>query len=397
MLNYTSVHRKCNLDISRQVSPRHRFYCILSVCLYPLCLPCLFTLCVYPVCLPISRMYSKMGVAVQMVTIWLFGIMVCIICPVTGLWGGFTYDPLLYSCTFDDQAHISYMRFMVSLGFVVPSVFITSCYMSIFIFVQLAKRRVNSWGQTAAKVTRSRSSVPHIPINKVDPGLVGMDPGLAGTNPGLAGTDPGLPSLSDRPGEGELPLVCYQSFWIMILTSFAGHHVIQEATKRREDEITRKEQEGYERDLMKNGITNMKVVLSYEDNTSQLNTEMLKGNGKVNNQDSTQGQNNGSGNDSAPKPRPRYFTALNKQTREAVRLTIMMMCAFVVCAVVTVPYFLVHLFNDKPHFPTAYLVSIMLVSTGMFSNPILFGVMNGQYRRAYKTLLIQCYNCSYLK
>jgi hypothetical protein len=98
-----------------------------------------------------------------------------------------------------------------------------------------------------------------------------------------------------------------------------------------------------------------------------------------------------------PRLTPSQFIATNKELRESVRLTIMMSCAFAICATLTVPYFMIHMFRHSPHFPTVYIISIMLVCVSMCLNPILFGLMNMHYRKAYKTLLTRCYKCQFYR
>lgn len=71
--------------------------------------------------------------------------------PSFRIWGSFTFVPDILACTFEQQVDQSNRIVTVTLGFIVPCVFITFCYARIGCVAYRSSKRVNKWnGQRKA-------------------------------------------------------------------------------------------------------------------------------------------------------------------------------------------------------------------------------------------------------
>lgn len=80
----------------------------------------------------------------------------------------------------------------------------------------------------------------------------------------------------------------------------------------------------------------------------------------------------------------------NRRRKEAVRLTLMMVCIYCLFVVCILPYFLVNIVYRDLTNPTAYLVGLMFTWFNGCINPVIYAMMNAQFRFAFRSLLTGC-------
>lgn len=119
------------------------------------------------------------------VVCWMFPAVFCAT-PVLGLWGSFSFESLILQCTFTSQAGKSHKIVVITLGYVVPCIFISFCYARIGCVVARTRKRA-SRGSLYRKQKNQRDSLrltammlliflgfflgttPYFTINLVDP------------------------------------------------------------------------------------------------------------------------------------------------------------------------------------------------------------------------------------
>ncbi|KAK3088436.1 hypothetical protein FSP39_019173 [Pinctada imbricata] len=79
--------------------------------------------------------------------------------PAIGKWGAFCYQSAILACTYDSQ-HVDHSnRYMqVTLGFIVPCIFITFCYARIGCVAYLSSKRISNWSSNASQSKALRLS-----------------------------------------------------------------------------------------------------------------------------------------------------------------------------------------------------------------------------------------------
>ena len=83
-------------------------------------------------------------------------------------------------------------------------------------------------------------------------------------------------------------------------------------------------------------------------------------------------------------------TIANKRRKEAIRMTLMMLCIFCLFVICILPYFLVGIINSNIENASAYLLSLMCTWFNGCVNPVVYAMMNAQFRAAYKSLVSRC-------
>ena len=82
----------------------------------------------------------------------------------------------------------------------------------------------------------------------------------------------------------------------------------------------------------------------------------------------------------------------NRSTKnEAVKLTIMMLCIFLVFVFSILPYFIVNITDTEVHYPIGHMVAIMFTWVNGCLNPVIYCAMNREFQKAFKKMF-----CSHL-
>lgn len=77
------------------------------------------------------------------------------------------------------------------------------------------------------------------------------------------------------------------------------------------------------------------------------------------------------------------------QRRDAVRMTVMMVCIFIVLSICICPYFLVQVMGEEKAGPRAYLLATSMTWINGCANPVIYAMMNVQFRAAYRNILFR--------
>ena len=421
------------------------------------------------------KIYSKTALSLLLISFWLACFLVCLLCPLTDIWGEYSYDALLYSCTFDYSETTSHMFFILSIGFFIPTGVISTCYIIIFFYVRHSQKKLNNWqhGELLSKhstaiITAMRRKKYS---NKISSEIVLQEDSDSVMEPSTLTRGVAKPSRNrtmiktkmskihediadvscittiSEYAAGNISPIAENAFSafipaleIALVTVFTGidrsgsnqllslvgltdrissSQVVENNMRKKNAGNNQSSQnahgnidrhDGLDSDVKTGGEQNDDQSSNkLEINTNVDNSMHSSNRTQVQNLTGTNNRNisdedlspntstRGSGSNAwtvqkqEEKTKHHQMIATNKRMWESVRLTIMMSCAFVICGVLTVPYFMIHLFRNSPYFPTAYIVSVMLVGVSMCLNPILFGLMNVHYRKAYKILLIRCF------
>ncbi|ESP03568.1 hypothetical protein LOTGIDRAFT_199170, partial [Lottia gigantea] len=73
---------------------------------------------------------------------WIFPLYFCIT-PLIGVWGDFSFQNMILRCTFDPQAEKSHKITTITLGYVIPCLFILVCYARIGCVAYRTRKRVS--------------------------------------------------------------------------------------------------------------------------------------------------------------------------------------------------------------------------------------------------------------
>ena len=84
---------------------------------------------------------------------WLFSLFFSLT-PVFDLWGSFSFHPTILQCTFTQSEHKSHKVTTITLGFVIPCIFIVVCYARIGCVAYLSRKRV---ARTASQYRKHKS------------------------------------------------------------------------------------------------------------------------------------------------------------------------------------------------------------------------------------------------
>ncbi|XP_046382007.1 G-protein coupled receptor moody-like [Haliotis rufescens] len=98
--------------------------------------------------------FSSRGPFLAVVVIcWVFSLYFCIT-PIIGLWGSFSFQEAILQCTFTTSANKSHKITTVTLGFVIPCIFICFCYARIGCMAYFSRKRVT---RTASQYRRQKA------------------------------------------------------------------------------------------------------------------------------------------------------------------------------------------------------------------------------------------------
>ncbi|XP_041347490.1 protein trapped in endoderm-1-like [Gigantopelta aegis] len=98
--------------------------------------------------------FSARGPFISIVVLcWLFSLVFCLT-PVIHLWGSFSFHATILQCTFTPSKQKSHKVTTITLGFVIPCIFIVVCYARIGCVAYISRKRV---ARTASQYRRHKS------------------------------------------------------------------------------------------------------------------------------------------------------------------------------------------------------------------------------------------------
>lgn len=373
-----------------------------------------------------SLFYSRKGQALQISVIWLFSLTMTIILPVTGVWGGYNYQQTVRSCTVRPCQDSVFKFTIVFIGFCIPAGFIIVCYGLIFKHYKASQRRVSNWGRKLSTKpgldTNTNSDSVNISANQngtveefIKPKIYNTGMDAVACKEVTSKTEPIVEEVSPDIGDDsvfEIPLpvddtipitrskVDFQNLcvtvhsdrWTMRVRSMCDITTEIDLSADKENIVIGTPGPSA---LAPTVTTNKQKRVSFSEAIHCHQKPIL-----VTNRSKTPSTcSHGSKASTKSNSKKVQFGLSAKQQKEAIIMTIMMICIFVLFTICLLPYFVVNMVHPNLEDPVGYLVSLMFTWFNGCINPAIYALMNIQYRNAYKALLFQsgCLKkCKYL-
>ncbi len=396
--------------------------------------------------------YGRVSLALQVVLLWSFTIVTCLLFPMFGVWdAAFVYNEDTYSCTFDSDSGHGYKYFIISLGFTVPVAFVVVCYIVILVYYRAVQRKVNplkiglhsmnsnkqhrqcsqkkkmrmprpamqqqkaenedqrkrtltqatwpsvelrgsqgreykrhTWPQTAQGGTthsiHSSTQLRTVRFNISVRVQIDVEENKSGQR---HPDDQAVPTIFNSKCAGLYPTTSTAGNGNATPTTGSCNHGTSGGCQAAKDAT------------VQNKITEMPHQYGTPTNIDSGNLSVVMSPVPEKGTSSTQESRT-----AGPFPMPSEACSkiimrarTLRQRHDAIKVAVMMVCCFIVTGICVIPYCVVQLVSDMINFPLAYMISIMLTSLSMCLNPVVYAMMNAQFRRAYKSLCFTVFCC----
>ena len=384
-------------------------------------------------------MYSRRGLTFQIGSIWTASFTITLALPMLGIWGGYDYHAPVRSCTLRPCADTIFKIVIVTIGFWIPASFIIVCYSLIYKHYRASQKRVKTWARksstpaaeagasvsekseansrstsldddriSASNYRRSialdrninnkgNSIVLEEYISEVNNQITEKNFSETGSWNSLRMTAPSTDPCASLLARGRrLSTLSETSFTrsnSLTCTSneTTKEELVLDSTKLSLDSNNAdngtNENQHQNNDTAKPVKTQIPLKkVAFEEEKMSERPPIL-----VMNRDKRQSNASTASKWSLKSTRSRMkkvkFTITSKQQKEAIIMSVMILCIFILFSICILPYFIVIIVNPNMENPDAYLIALMFTWFNGCINPAIYALMNTQYRSAYKALL----------
>ena len=397
-------------------------------------------------------LYSRSGLTLQIASIWMVTLIITIVLPGSGLWGGYAYQSTVRSCTLRPYEDTVFKLVIITVGFWIPAGFIVVCYGLIFKHYKASQKRVSNWVQRASQHGGSKDGAR---------GSVTSDSAAAAaaktvTSPIVRQPAKPLSAIAEAPERHQPSTTVNHTLSIKTITKqetikissitddfysddVFNHGTVSVYKRRAQTPKIRKESasdpgawllkssmslSSDSEDFVPadNALTSLDAAsvcinassravtapppqqqcdvsaadaanrrVAFDNNAADAAKPTTQApilvTTTTTNRVRKQSVVSSVSNKSTASKRRVKFVLTVRQQREAIVLTAMMVCIFVLFSVSILPYFVVIFIYPDFENPEAYLMALMCTWFNGCINPVIYALMNIQYRNAFRSLL----------